>query len=158
FRKVNPADLPIIYMALSSPTLPLSAVDEYAERILAQRLSMVSGVAQVNVYGSQQYAVRIQVDPDALAARGVGIDEIAAAAQAGNVNLPTGSLNGKDKALTIRSNGELRDAHSFGEQIAAYRNGAPIRFQDIGVVLDSVANDKVASWFNGHRAIVLAIQ
>ena len=157
-RKVNPSDSPILFLALSSPTLPLQQVDEYGETMLAQRLSSLPGVAQVNVYGSQKFAVRIQLNPDALAARGIGLDEVQAAAQAGNVNLPTGSLEGSKTAQNIRADGQIFDAATFRQQIVAYRNGAPVRLGDIGTILDSVENDKVASWFNNERAIVLAIQ
>src|SRR6266404_3711883 len=157
-RKVNPADSPIIFLALSSPTLPLSAVDDYAETVLAQRLSSLPGVAQVNVYGSQKFAVRIQLNPDALAARNIGIDEVQTAAQAGNVNLPTGALEGAKGSAVIRANGQLMNADTFRQQIVAYRNGSPVRFQDIGIVRNDVENNKVATWYNGERAIVLAIQ
>jgi hydrophobic/amphiphilic exporter-1 (mainly G- bacteria), HAE1 family len=157
-RKVNPADSPIIFLALSSPTLPLSAVDDYAETVLAQRLSSLPGVAQVNVYGSQKFAVRIQLNPDALAARNIGIDEVQTAAQAGNVNLPTGALEGAKGSAVIRANGQLMNADTFRQQIVAYRNGNPVRFQDIGIVRNDVENNKVATWYNGERAIVLAIQ
>jgi hydrophobic/amphiphilic exporter-1 (mainly G- bacteria), HAE1 family len=157
-RKVNPADSPIIFLALSSPTLPLSAVDEYAETNLAQQLSSLPGVALVNVFGAQKFAVRIQLNPDALAARDIGIDEVQAAAQAGNVNLPVGTLESAKTSLTIQAKGQLFNADTFRRQIVAYRNGAPVRFQDIGTVRDSVENTKVASWYNGDRAVVLAIQ
>ena len=158
FRKVNPADYPIFYLALSSPSLPLYEVDKYAETILAQRLSMVSGVAQVNVYGSQKYAVRVQVDPDALSSRNIGLDEAMNAVSASNVNLPVGTINGKDQSLTIQASGQLETAQAYMDQIALYRNGAPIRYKDLGRVINSVENDKVAGWFNNHRAVVLAIQ
>ncbi len=157
-RKVNPADSPIIFLALSSATMPLSAVDNYAETVLAQRLSSLPGVAQVNVYGAQKYAVRIQLNPDALAARNIGIDEVQAAAQAGNVNLPTGTLEGLKGSASIQANGQLLNADTFKNQIIAYRNGNPVRFQDIGIVKDDVENNKVATWYNGDRAVVLAIQ
>ncbi len=157
-RKVNPADSPIIFLALSSTTMPLSAVDDYAETVLAQRLSSLPGVAQVNVYGAQKYAVRIQLNPDALAARNIGIDEVQAAAQAGNVNLPTGTLEGFKGSASIQANGQLLNADTFRNQIIAYRNGNPVRFQDIGVIKDDVENNKVATWYNGDRAVVLAIQ
>ena len=157
-RKVNPADSPILFLALSSPTLPLQQVDEYAETMLAQRISSLPGVAQVNVFGSQKFAVRIQLNPDALAARGIGLDEIQAAAQAGNVNLATGSLEGSKTAQNIRADGQIFDAATFRQQIVAYRNGAPVRLGDLGTIVDSVENDKVASWYNNDRAIVLAIQ
>ncbi|HUI18448.1 MAG TPA: efflux RND transporter permease subunit [Alphaproteobacteria bacterium] len=158
FRKVNPADFPVLYLALSSPTLPLSEVDKYAETILAQRLSMVSGVAQVNVYGSQKYAVRVQVDPDALASRNLGLDEVVKAVQAGNVNEPIGTIDGANQSMTIQANGQLMNAASYMDQVALYRNGAPIRYKDLGRVINSVENTKVAGWYNGHRAVVLAIQ
>jgi HAE1 family hydrophobic/amphiphilic exporter-1 len=157
YQKVNPADQPILYLALSSPTQPLSTVDEYAETFIAQRISTVSGVAQVQVFGSQKYAVRVQLDPGALASRGVGIDEVQDAIARGNVNLPTGILQGPRQAFTVETSGQLTDAAAFRPLIVAYRNGSPIRLQDVGRVLDSVENDKVASWYNDTRAIVLAI-
>ncbi len=158
YRKVNPADQPILYIALTSPALPLSTVDEYAQTLIARRISMVSGVAQVQVYGSQKYAVRIQLDPLALSSRGIGIDEVVQAIQAGNVNLPTGTLWGPDKVYTIRATGQLNTAAEYRPIVVAYRNGSPVRLQDLGRVFDSVQNDKVASWFNNERAIMLAVQ
>jgi HAE1 family hydrophobic/amphiphilic exporter-1 len=158
YQKVNPADQPILYMALSSPTLPLSTVDEYAETLLAQRISMVDGVAQVAVFGSQKYAVRIQVDPDALATRGIGVDEVEKSIQQSNVNLPTGTLFGAHQAFTVQANGQLMRASDYRPMIVAYRNGNPVRLAEIARVIDSVENDKVASWFNNDRAIVLAVQ
>ncbi|HOZ47331.1 MAG TPA: efflux RND transporter permease subunit [Candidatus Hydrogenedentes bacterium] len=158
YRKVNPADQPILYLALSSPVLPLHEVNEYAETMIAQRVSMVSGVAQVQVYGSQKYAVRAQVDPRALVSRGIGIDEVSNAIQAGNVNMPSGDLQGRVKAYTLQAAGELYRAEDYGPLVVAWRNGSPVRLQDIGRVLDSVENDQAASWFNHTRAIVLAVQ
>jgi HAE1 family hydrophobic/amphiphilic exporter-1 len=158
YKKVNPADQPILYLAVSSPTLPLSRVDEYAETWMAQRISMISGVAQVNVFGSQQYAVRVQVDPAKLAARGIGIDEVQSAVAAGNVNLPTGTLFGRHQAFNVQANGQLQSAADYRPLIVAYRNGNPVRLEEVGRVIDSVQNDKVASWFNDTRAIILAIQ
>jgi HAE1 family hydrophobic/amphiphilic exporter-1 len=158
YRKVNPADLPIFYLALTSDTLPLSTVDEYAETYLAQRISMVSGVAQVQVYGAQKYAVRVQVDPHALAARRIGIDEVEAALSEHNVNLPTGTLYGPHRAVTVEAEGQLKDAAAYRPLIVAYRNGAPLRLEALGGVIDSVQDDKVAAWYNGVRGIVLAIQ
>jgi HAE1 family hydrophobic/amphiphilic exporter-1 len=158
YRKVNPADSPIIYLAMSSPTLPLSTVDNYAENLLAQRISMINGVAQVSVYGSQQYAVRIQVDPNKLAAYNLGIDQVELAVQQGNVNQPLGTLYGKHQAFTVQANGQLNDAADFRPMVVAYRNGNPVRLQELGHVLDSVQNNKVASWYNNTRAIVLAVQ
>ena len=158
YRKVNPADQPILYLALSSPTLPLSTVNEYADTFIAQRISMLSGVAQVQIFGSQKYAVRIQIDPRALAYRGIGINEISEAVQEGNVELPTGTLYGPDKAFVVQANGQLYDASAYRPLIVAYRNGSPVHLEELGRVIDSVENDKVASWYNNTRAIVLAIQ
>ena len=158
YRKVNPADQPILYLALSSPTLPLSTVDEYAETFMAQRISMVSGVAQVQVFGSQQYAVRVQLDPDRLASRGIAIDEVAQALTKGNVDLPTGTLQGSHQAFTVQATGQLTNAAAYRQLIVAYRNGNPIRLEELGRVLDSVQDNKVASWLRDTRAIVLAIQ
>jgi HAE1 family hydrophobic/amphiphilic exporter-1 len=158
YQKVNPADSPIIYLAMSSPTLPLSTVDDYGENLLAQRISMVNGVAQVSVFGSQQYAVRIQVDPNKLAAYGLGIDQVEQAVEAGNVNQPLGTLYGKHQAFTVQANGQLQKAADFRPMIVAYRSGNPVRLQELGNVNDSVQNDKVASWYNNTRAIVLAVQ
>jgi len=158
YWKVNPADAPILFLAMTSPTLPLSEVSEYAETMLAQRISMVKGVAQVSVYGGQQYAVRVQLDPNKLASRGIGIGEVAEALSSGNVNLPTGTLYGRHQAFTVRANGQLQKAIEYGPLIVAYRNGSPVRLQDLGRVIDSVENDKVAAWYNRTRAIMLAIQ
>ena len=158
YQKVNPADQPVLYLSLSSSTLPLSAVDEYAETLMAQRISMISGVAQVLVYGSQKYAVRAQLDPDTLAARKIGIDEVSSAVQKGNVNLPTGTLWGAHQAFTVQASGQLNNAKAYEPVIVAYRNGSPVRLKDLGRVIDSVENDKVASWYNNVRAIILAIQ
>jgi len=158
FQKVNPADSPVLFLALSSPTLPLSTVDEYAESQLAQRISMISGVAQVSVFGSQKYAVRIQLDPNQLAARGIGMDQVEQAVQQSNSNLPTGTLDGPNKSLRVEANGQLQDANAYRPIIVAYQNGSPVRLGELGRVTDSVQNDQVASWFNDQRAIVLAIQ
>src|ERR1051326_1611963 len=158
YQKVNPADQAILLFALTSKLLPLSQVDEYGETVLAQRISMVPGVAQVIVYGSQKYAVRVQLDPTALAYRKIGIDEVASAINSQNVNLPTGVLWGPNKAFTVQANGQLQDAASFSRMVVTYRNGAPVRLGDIGHVFDDVQNNKVASWFNGARVVVLAIQ
>jgi len=158
YQKVNPADQPILYLALDSPTLRLSDVDEYAETLMAQRISMVSGVAQVQVYGSQKYAVHVQLDPRALAYRQLGIDEVEAAVEKGNVNLPTGTLYGQHQAFAVQANGQLMNAAAYRPLIVAYRNGSPVRIEQIGTAIDSTENDKLASWYNDTRAIVLAIQ
>ncbi|HEX9121722.1 MAG TPA: efflux RND transporter permease subunit [Terriglobales bacterium] len=163
YQKVNPADQPVLYISVSSPTLRLSDVDEYAQTMMAQRISMVSGVAQVMVYGSQKYAVRAQLDPKKLAAHQIGIDEVNQAVQNGNVNLPTGTLWGARQAFTVQANGQLTNADQYRPLVVAYRNGNPVRLGDLGDVFDSVENNKTASWFAGpdrqlNRAIVLAIQ
>src|SRR5258705_474938 len=157
-NKVNPADQPILFMALTSDTLPLSTVDEYAETLMAQRISMVNGVAQVSVFGAQTYAVHIQLDPKALASRGIGIDEVRDAIANGNVNLPTGTLQGKNQAFTVQANGQLMKAADYRPLIVAYKQGPPVRLEELGRVIDSVQNERIASWFNNRRGIVLAIQ
>ncbi len=158
FRKVNPADQPILYVALTSPTLPLSTLDEYGETLLAQRISMVEGVAQVQVYGSQKYAVRIQLDPQLLAAQGLGIDQVAGAVRSANVNLPTGALDGRYRAYSVQANGQVVNAKQFRPIIVSYRGGRAVRLAELGHVLDSVQNDKTAAWFNDARSVILAIQ
>ncbi len=147
YKKVNPADQPVLFVAVTSPTLPLYTLDEYAETLMSQRISMLPGVAQVVVYGSQKYAVRVQVDPEKLAAKGIGIDEVAAAIQSRNVNLPVGILSGPKQALTVQATGQLMDADAYREGIVAYRNGNPIILSQLGNVLSSVENDKTAAWF-----------
>ena len=162
YQKVNPADQPVLYLALSSPSLPLSEVNEFADTVISPRISMINGVAQVQVFGSQKYAVRVQLDPKALASRKIGIDEVAAALDKWNVNLPTGGLQGAKQAFTIQATGQLYDAEAFKPLIVAYRGGAPVRLADIAIVTNSVENDKIAAWFNtkgvSTRAIVLAVQ
>ena len=158
YSKVNPADQPILFIALTSPTLPLSALDEYGETLLAQRISMVSGVAQVNVFGGQKYAVRIQLDPSALAAKGIGFDDVTAAIQRENVKLPTGTLYGPDQTFTIEAAGQLDEAEAFRSLIVAYRNGKPVRLEELGNVLDSVENIRTAAWYGDERSIFLVIQ
>jgi HAE1 family hydrophobic/amphiphilic exporter-1 len=158
YTKVNPADQPVIYLALSSPTLPISTVYEYADTFIAQRISMISGVAQVQVFGSQKFAVRAQLDPRALANRKIGIDDVGNALALGNVNLPTGTLEGQKQAFTIQATGQLYNAAAYRPLIVAYRNGSPVRLEEIGRVIDSVESDKVANWYNRERAVVLAIQ
>jgi HAE1 family hydrophobic/amphiphilic exporter-1 len=158
FQKVNPADQPILYLAVSSPTLRLSDVDEAAQTTLAQNISMVNGVAQVGIFGSQKYAVRVQLDPRQLATRQIGIDEVGNALRSGNTNTPTGTLYGNSNTFTLLSNGQLQNAAQFGPMIVAYRNGSPVRLNELGRVIDSVQDDKSASWYNGDRSVVLAIQ
>lgn len=162
YRKVNPADQPILYYAVVSETLPLWELNEYADTIMAQRISMVSGVAQVQIFGSQKYAVRIQLDPDALSSKGIGINEVEDAVSNANVNLPTGTLYGHDKAYTILATGQLYDAEPYRDIIVAYRDGSPVRLGQLGKVIDSVEEDKNAAWFvtprGSIRAVVLAVQ
>ena len=158
FRKVNPADSPIFYIAFTSKTLRLSTLDEFAENTLAQRISTVRGVAQVNVYGSQKYAVRIDLDPDALSGRGLGIDTVADAIGKGNVNLPTGTLYGPNRIYNVNVNGQMYDAAAFGEMIVTYQNGAPVRLKDVAHVYDGIQNDKGGATINGEQGVVLAIQ
>ncbi len=158
YRKVNPADQPVLYLSLSSPTLPLSDVDEFAETLMAQRISMVQDVAQVQVFGTQKYAVRVQVNPKTLASRQIGIDEVVTAVQQANVDLPTGTLYGHDKAFTVQANGQLLHAADYEPVIVSYRNGSPVRIKEIGRAIDSVEADKVAAWYNRTRSVILAIQ
>ncbi|HML94819.1 MAG TPA: efflux RND transporter permease subunit [Thermodesulfobacteriota bacterium] len=162
YRKVNPADQPILYYAVTSPTLQPWELTEYADTILAQRISMVSGVAQVQIFGSKKYAVRIQLDPNALSSKGIGINEVEAAVNASNVNMPTGSLYGPDKSYTILATGQLHNAEAYRDVIVAYRDGSPVRLKELGNVMDSVEDDKNAAWFvnknSSERAVILAIQ
>ncbi|HEY1588385.1 MAG TPA: efflux RND transporter permease subunit, partial [Rhodanobacter sp.] len=157
-KKVNPSDQPVLFMALHSAALPMSEVDKYAETLLARQISQLDGVAQVSVYGSQKYAVRVQLDPNELAARGIGIDQVAQALSDANVNQATGQLNGPSQAVLIHANGQLMTGAGFNDQIIAYQNGAPVRVKDVGRAIDSVQNNLAASWYNGERAVVLAIQ
>ena len=158
YQKVNPADQPVIYLSLSSPTLPLYTVDEYAQTNLAQRISTINGVAQVQVFGSQKYAVRVQLDPRALTTRGIGIDEVEQALARSNVNLPTGTLYGAHQMFNVQATGQLTNAAAFRPLVVAYRNGSPVRLEELGRVIDSVQTDKVASWYNDERAVILAVQ
>ncbi len=157
FRKVNPADFAIFYIAMNSATLPTWVVNEYAETQLAQRLSTLPGVAQVNVFGSQKYAVRIQADPAQLSSRGIGIDELQAAVKNANVNLPLGTLDGTRQSFALQANGQLLDAAAYRPLTVAWRNGAPVKLEELAKVIDSVENSKVAAWFNDRRTIMLAV-
>src|SRR5579862_9383607 len=162
FTKVNPADQPIIFLSLKSKMVPLYKLDEYAETRIAQRISTVSGVAQVQVLGAQKYAVHVQMDPHSLASHGVGINEVETALQSWNVNLPTGTIIGPQRAFTLQASGQLMSASQYRPLIVAYRNGSPVRLDDLGRVIDSVEDDKTASWFytpeGAQRAIILGIQ
>ncbi|MCU0241955.1 MAG: efflux RND transporter permease subunit, partial [Vicinamibacteria bacterium] len=157
YRKVNPADQPILYMALTSATLPLYDLDNYGQTMIAQRISTLPGVAQVNVFGAQKYAVRIRMDPRKLVARDISMAEVARAVRGANVNLPTGVLWGPDRTSTIQTAGQLTSAEAFRPIIVAYRNGKPVRLEELGSVHDSVENDKVAAWFVDQRAVILAV-
>ncbi|MDB4908502.1 MAG: multidrug resistance protein [Gemmatimonadetes bacterium] len=157
YRKQNPAASPILFFALTSSTMSLTALDEVAETDIAQRLSQVEGVSQVNVFGSAKYAVRVLLDPTLLAARGLGVSDVAQAVRANNVLLPTGVLYGKSRTLTIQATGQLANADQFRRMVVANYNGAPIHLGDLGTVYDDVQNNKNASWYNGNRAIVLAV-
>ena len=161
FRKVNPADQPVIFLALTTDTLPMYKLHEYADTMMAQRISMVSGVAQVVVYGSQKYAVRIQVNPRSLAARGIGIDEVETAVRRHNVNLPTGTLYGASQMLTLQATGQLRSAGEYKPLVVSYRDGAPVRLGELATILDSVEDDKAFAWYNTpqvrSRTVGLAI-
>ena len=163
FQKVNPADQPVFFLTLSSATLPLSVVDEYGETTMAQRISMVSGVAQVSVFGAQKFAVRVDMNPGAMATRGLGVNEVTNAIQLGSVNRPTGTLFGPDRNLIVQpQNGQLFKAQDYQPLVIAYRNGAPIRLAEVAHVYDGVENDKTGSWFSDasgtRRIIYLAIQ
>jgi HAE1 family hydrophobic/amphiphilic exporter-1 len=157
FFKVNPADQPILYLSLTSSTLPFSKVDYYAENLLAQSISTVNGVAQVAVFGQSKYAVRAQMDPHAMATRQIGIDEVQQALSEGNVNLPTGALWGPQRTATVQASGQLFNAADYEKLVVAYRNGSPVRLSEIGHVIDDVENERNQTWYNEERAIQLAI-
>ena len=167
FRKVNPADSPIFFIAMYSATLPTWVVNEYAETQLAQRLSTLSGIAQVQVFGSQKYAVRVRADPEQLAARGIGLDELQQAIKNGNVNQPLGTLDGQRQSFSLRANGQLFDAAAYRPLTVVYRNGAPVRLADVAEVADGVENAKAATWYlapgaddrelRERRSIMLAV-
>src|SRR5687768_208991 len=156
YNKVNPGDQPVVFLALRSATLPLSTVNEYAETI-GQRISMVTGVAQVQLYGGAKYAVRVDVDPRRLSSRGIGIDEAASAIQNANVNLPTGTMYGSERAFTVLANGQLLRADAYEPLIVTYRNGNPVRLSEVAHVYDGIENDKTANYYRGLRNITLAI-
>ena len=161
FRKFNPADSPIMYLGLTSTTVPMSQLDDYAENMIAPRISMVSGVSQVQVYGAQKYAVRVQVDPNKLQAEKIGLNEVNQALQNWNVNLPTGELYGPNRTFNIKASGQLMNAAAFRPLIVAYRDGAPVRLSRIANVIDDVENNLNASWLytnhGGQRAISLSV-
>ncbi len=163
YRKVNPSVAPILYLYLYSDTVPISTVDDYAEVTISQPISSISGVAQVNVFGQKQYAVRVQLDPKALASKGIGIDDVRSAIQQGNVSLPTGSLSGDHKSYLIGTNGQLSNADGYRALTVMYKNGAAVKLQDLGTVLDDVQNNKITNRYSddkvtNKKAIVLAVQ
>ncbi|MCW5689316.1 MAG: efflux RND transporter permease subunit, partial [Pseudolabrys sp.] len=158
FRKVNPGDFPVLYVSMRSDTMPLSVIDDYAETVLAPQLSQLSGVAQVAVYGAQKFAVRVQVDPAAAAARNISLDEIRSVISKANSAAPVGTLDGPKQSLTLLATSSMRRAADYREVVVKYVNGAPIKLSEVARVVDSVENDKVATWFNDARAIVLAVQ
>jgi HAE1 family hydrophobic/amphiphilic exporter-1 len=158
YSKVNPAAQPILYMSCKSTTMTSAQLDEYAENLIARRLSMVGGVARIQVYGAKKYAVRIQADPDKLASRQVDLETLRASVTAGSVNLPAGSLYGHTKAYTVQSNSQLNTAAQFGPLIVAYRNGNPVRLNELGRVIDSVTTSRSTFWINGDQSMILAVQ
>jgi HAE1 family hydrophobic/amphiphilic exporter-1 len=158
FRKVNPGDFPVLYVSMRSDTMPLSTIDDYAETVLAPMLSQLSGVAQVSVYGAQKFAVRVQVDPAAAAARNISLDDIRSVVAKANSAAPVGTLDGPQQAVTLLATSAMRHASDYRDVVVKYVNGAPIKLDEVARVIDSVENDKVATWFNDARAIVLAIQ
>ncbi|PWT85264.1 MAG: acriflavine resistance protein B [Blastocatellia bacterium] len=162
FTKVNPADQPILYLVITSTTMPPWKLDEYAETRIAQRISQVSGVAQVQVLGSQKYAMHAQLNPHALASRQIGINEVENALRNWNVNTPTGTIVGLHKAFTLQASGQLMNADEYKSMIVAYRRGAPVRLEELGTIIDGVEDQRTASWFytpdSQQRAITLGIQ
>ena len=158
FRKVNPADFAVSCSACVSSTLPLSTVDDYAETMLAQQISQLPGVAQVLIFGAQKFAVRVQVDPDAAAARGIALDDVRTVVAKANSNTPVGTISG-EPSRTPRSTRPtaMRSAADYRDVVVAYRNGAPISSARSPTSIDSVENDQVATWYNNERSIVLAI-
>src|ERR1019366_6357160 len=158
FRKVNPGDFPVLYVSLRSDTMPLSTVDEYAENVLAPQLSQLPGVAQVLVYGAQKFAVRVQVNPVQAAARNISLDDVRNVVAKTNSSTPVGTLTGPKQSVTLIATSAIEHAADYRDVVVAYRNGAPIKLNEIARVIDSVENDKVATWYNDARAVVLAIQ
>ena len=157
FRKVNPADQPVLFIALTSDTMQLSQVNDYAEQTLQQQISQINGVAQVQIYGSQKYAVRVTADPEAVSARGLSFGDIQKAVSSANSNQPTGTLRGTARNVTIEATGQLRGAADYGAIIVSSKNGIPVKLEDIATVRDSVENDQTASWYGSKRSIVLAV-
>ena len=157
-RKVNPADTPILVLGLTSDTLPLTTVDAYAENILLQKISQISGVGLVGIGGQQKPAVRVQLDPQALAARGINLEDVRTALGQANVDLPKGTLNSPRQTYTLNTNDQLLKADDYANLVIAYRNGAPVRIRDVGRAVSAPENDLIAGWYNQKRAVILAIQ
>jgi hydrophobe/amphiphile efflux-1 (HAE1) family protein len=157
-RKVNPADTPILVLGLTSDTLPLTTVDAYAENILLQKISQISGVGLVGIGGQQKPAVRVQLDPQALAARGINLEDVRTALGQANVDLPKGTLNSPRQTFTLNTNDQLLKADDYANLVIAYRNGAPVRIRDVGRAISAPENDLIAGWYGNQRAIILAIQ
>lgn len=157
-RKTNPTLAPILYLAMTADHLPLHELDDYAETLIAQNLSMVSGVSEVGVFGSQQYAVRVLLNPSALANRRLDVTDVADAIKAVSTNQPSGTLQTTSNYQLLKVDGQLNNAAQFNEAIVAINDGAPVRIKDIGTAIDSNVNDKVATWYNNQRAIVISIQ
>jgi hydrophobic/amphiphilic exporter-1 (mainly G- bacteria), HAE1 family len=158
FRKVNPADFPVLFVSLGSATLPLSAVNEYGDITIGQALSQIPGVAQVLIYGAQKFAIRVQADPEAAAARGLSLEDIRAAVSRANSSTPVGTLNGPKQDVALQASGQMDKAIDYRQVVVAYKNGSPVKLDEVARIYDSVENDKIATWLNGERAIVLAIQ
>jgi HAE1 family hydrophobic/amphiphilic exporter-1 len=158
FRKVNPAESPVLILALTSPVLPLAKVDEYAQTLLGPRISTINGVSQLQVFGSQKYAVRVQVEPLALAARGIGLEEVSSAIQRANSNAPTGVLDGRTRTYTVETSGGLKNAADFRRVVVTYRDDAPVFLEDVAQVHDAVENHRIAGWYNDTRGIVMAVR
>src|SRR6186713_2420234 len=158
FRKVNPADFPVLFVSLGSATLPLSAVNEYGDITIGQTLSQIPGVAQVLIYGTQKFAIRVQADPEAAAARGLSLDDIRTAVSRANSSTPVGTLNGPKQDVALQASGQMDKAADYSKIVVAWRNGSPVKLNEVAKIYDAVENDKVATWLNGERAVVLAIQ
>ena len=158
FRKVNPADFPVLFVTLASTTLPLSAVNEYGDITVGQALSQLPGVAQVTIFGAQKFAIRVQADPEAAAARGLSLEDIRAAVSRANSSTPVGTLNGPKQDISLVASGQMDKAADYRHIVVAWRNGSPVKLDEVARIYDSVENDKIATWLNDRRAIVLAIQ
>ena len=158
FRKVNPADFPVLFVSLGSATLPLSAVNEYGDITIGQALSQIPGVAQAIIYGAQKFAIRVQADPEAAAARGLSLEDIRAAVSRANSSTPVGTLNGPKQDVALQASGQMDKAADYSRVVVAWRNGSPVKLDEVAKIYDSVENDKIATWLNDERAIVIAIQ